>query len=165
MSKRSTRDIFFGLSVMLGLATFSVFSLKAANLTTFGDDDSYRIVARFDNIGGLKVRATVRSAGFVVGRVKSISLDAKSFQGVVEIFIKNEFVFPKDSSAKIQTVGLLGDQYIGIEAGDDPSNLKTGDSIAITYSAIAIERVIRQFLSGAPTDELVTPTKIETKKP
>jgi phospholipid/cholesterol/gamma-HCH transport system substrate-binding protein len=159
MSKRSTPDIGIGLVVMLGLILLVFVSLKAANLTTFSDSDSYRIVARFDNIGGLKVRAKVRSSGFVVGRVKSITLDPKTFQGVVEMAINKDYSFPKDSLAKIQTVGLLGDQYVGLEAGGAAANLQAGDSIEKTFSAAVMEQIIKQFFSGATNDAASTPLK------
>jgi phospholipid/cholesterol/gamma-HCH transport system substrate-binding protein len=147
MAKRSVPDIGIGLFVMLALLLFVYVSLKAANLTTFSEGDAYRIVARFDNIGSLKVRAKVRSSGFVVGRVKSITLDPKSFQGVVEMAIKKDHLFPKDSVAKIQTVGLLGDQFIGLEAGTAMVNLKAGDSIDKAFSAVVVEQIVKQLFS------------------
>jgi phospholipid/cholesterol/gamma-HCH transport system substrate-binding protein len=165
MSKRSMPDIFLGLGVMLSLGAVIVFSLKAANLTALSEGDTYVLTARFDNIGGLKTRATVRSSGFVVGRVKSISLDPKSFQGVVAMAILKDYVFPSDSSAKIQTTGLLGDQYIGLVAGDETLNLKPGDLIKTTYSAVLLEQVIRQFLTGQSADTVTASTKSEIKKP
>jgi phospholipid/cholesterol/gamma-HCH transport system substrate-binding protein len=165
MSKRSMPDIFLGLGVMLTLVVVIALSLKAANLTALSEGDTYVLTARFDNVGGLKARATVRSSGFVVGRVKTISLDAKSFQGVVELAIMKGYVFPSDSSAKIQTTGLLGDQYIGLVAGDDTLNLKPGDLIKTTYSAVVLEQLIRQFLTGQATDLVIAPAKSETKKP
>ena len=102
--------------------------------------------ARFDNIGGLKARAPVRSAGVTVGRVTKVALDAKTYQGVVTLDIEHGFVFPKDSSAKILTAGLLGDQYIGIEPGADEKNLEPGATITQTQSAIVLENLIGQFL-------------------
>ncbi len=104
--------------------------------------------ARFDNVGGLKPRAPVRVAGVTVGRVKSIGVDSKTFQGVVTLDIEKAYSFPKDTAAKILTSGLLGDQYIGLEPGGDDSNLAAGDTIAQTQSAVVLENLIGQFLSS-----------------
>ena len=145
MARRST-EILVGLFVILGLAALVFVALKAANLTSFGGGDTYRLSARFDNIGGLKVRAPVRAAGVVVGRVTEIGLDAKSYQGVVTLEIERGYAFPKDSSAKILTAGLLGDQYVGLEAGGDDKNLAPGDVIGQTQSAVVLENLIGQFL-------------------
>jgi phospholipid/cholesterol/gamma-HCH transport system substrate-binding protein len=127
-------------------------ALKAANLTSFSNGQTYALVARFDNIGGLKPRAPVRSAGVVVGRVTSITLDPKSYQGVVMLAIDQRYQFPKDSAAKILTAGLLGDQYVGIEAGGDDADLAAGDVIAQTQSAVVLENLIGQFLTGKAAD-------------
>ncbi len=137
-----------GLFVALGIVAVVFLALKAANLGSFGGGDTYPLVARFDNIGGLKARAPVRSAGVVVGRVVSISLDAKTYQGVVKLEVDRSFQFPKDSAAKILTAGLLGDQYIGLEPGGDDKNLNPGDTIAQTQSAVVLENLIGQFLTG-----------------
>lgn len=145
MSKRSI-EILVGLFVLLGLAGVLFLALKAANLTTVSNGDTYPLTARFDNIGGLKARAPVRSAGVVVGRITGISLDPKTFQGVVTLEVSRRFEFPKDSSAKILTAGLLGDQYIGIEPGGDTANLVPGDTIKQTQSAVVLENLIGQFL-------------------
>ncbi|MBL8352582.1 MAG: outer membrane lipid asymmetry maintenance protein MlaD [Burkholderiaceae bacterium] len=146
MSRRST-EILVGLFVMLGLVALVFVSLKAANLTTFGiGGDTYPLAARFDNIGGLKARAPVRSAGVVVGRITGISLDPKSFQGVVTMEIERGYQFPKDTSAKILTAGLLGDQYIGLEPGGEIDNLPPGATIKQTQSAVVLENLIGQFL-------------------
>lgn len=144
-----------GLFVLLGLAGLVFLSLKAANLASFGTRDTYTVTARFDNIGGLKARSPVRSAGVVVGRVTSIALDPKSYQGLVTMELDNSVQFPKDSSAKILTSGLLGDQYIGIEPGAEEKNLAAGDVIKQTQSAVVLENLISQFLfnkaaEGAP---------------
>ena len=141
-----------GLFVLLGMAGLLFLSLKAANLGSLGGGDTYSVQARFDNIGGLKPRAPVRAAGVNVGRVKSISLDGKTFQGVVTMDIDRGFVFPKDSAAKILTSGLLGDQYIGLEPGGDDKNLAQGETIAQTQSAVVLENLIGQFLTGKASD-------------
>ena len=139
-------EVLVGCFVLLGLAGLLFLSLKAANLASFGERNGYMVSARFDNIGGLKPRAPVRSAGVTVGRVKSIALDPQTFQGVVTMELDNDVKFPRDSSAKILTSGLLGDQFIGIEAGGDEKNLAAGDVIASTQSAVILENLIGQFL-------------------
>lgn len=152
-----------GLFVVLGVVALLFLALKAANLANFGSRDVYRVTARFDNIGGLKVRAPVRSAGVSVGRVTKIGLDPKTYQGVVTIEIDSHFVFPKDSSAKILTSGLLGDQYVGLEPGGEEKNLAAGDLIKQTQSAVVLENLIGQFLfskaaeAGAGTSNGVAP--------
>ncbi|MBI3367530.1 MAG: outer membrane lipid asymmetry maintenance protein MlaD [Burkholderiales bacterium] len=141
-----------GLFVLLGIAAFVFVALKAANLTSFGNRDTYKISARFDNIGGLKVRAPVRSAGVTVGHVTAISLDPKTYQGVVTLRIESGLQFPKDSSAKILTAGLLGDQYVGLEPGGDEKNLVPGDIVKQTQSAVVLENLISQFLFSKAAD-------------
>jgi len=145
MSKKGI-EVLVGCFVLLGLAGLLFLSLKAANLASFGERSGYMVTARFDNIGGLKPRAPVRSAGVTVGRVKSISLDPRTFQGVVTMELDPGVQFPRDSSAKILTSGLLGDQFIGIEPGGDEKNLAAGDAITSTQSAVILENLIGQFL-------------------
>ncbi len=151
MARRSI-EILVGLFVVLGLAALVFVSLKAANLTSFTNGETYTLQARFDNIGGLKVRAPVRSAGVVVGRVTAIKLDPKTYQGVVTLQVSSNVQFPKDSSAKILTSGLLGDQYIGIEPGADDKNFVAGDVIKQTQSAVVLENLIGQFLFSKAAD-------------
>ncbi|MBL8331612.1 MAG: outer membrane lipid asymmetry maintenance protein MlaD [Rubrivivax sp.] len=151
MNKKGIETL-VGLFVLLGMAGIVFLALKAANLGSFSGGDTYSLQARFDNIGGLKVRAPVRSAGVTVGRVTAIGLDPKSFQGVVTLAMERGYQFPKDSSAKILTAGLLGDQYIGIEPGGDDKNLAAGDTIAQTQSAVVLENLIGQFLTGKAAD-------------
>jgi phospholipid/cholesterol/gamma-HCH transport system substrate-binding protein len=151
MGKRSIETL-VGLFVLLGMGALVFLALKAANLASFGEHKGYTISARFDNIGGLKPRAPVRSAGVVVGRVKTISLDAKTYQGLVRMEIDNHVKFPKDSSAKILTSGLLGDQYIGIEAGGDAKELAQGDVIRQTQSAVVLENLIGQMIFNRAAD-------------
>ena len=145
-------EVMVGLFVLLGVVALLFLALKAANLTNFGKRDTYTLSARFDNIGGLKVRAPVRSAGVSVGRVTRIGLDPKTYQGVVTIEVDRGFVFPKDSSAKILTSGLLGDQYVGLEPGGDEKNLVAGDIIRQTQSAVVLENLISQFLFSKAAD-------------
>ena len=145
MTKKGT-EILVGLFVLLGLAALTFIALRAANLASFGSRDSYTLSARFDNIGGLKPRAPVRSAGVTVGRVTSIRLDPKTYQGLVTMEVDRDVQFPRDSSAKILTSGLLGDQYIGLEAGGEEKNLGPGETITQTQSAVVLESLIGQFL-------------------
>jgi phospholipid/cholesterol/gamma-HCH transport system substrate-binding protein len=145
MAKRSIETL-VGLFVVLGLVALVFIALKAANLSSFGGGASYDVSARFDNIGGLKERAPVRSAGVVVGRVTAIRLDPQTFQGVVMLEIDRSFQFPKDSSAKILTAGLLGDQYVGLVAGGQIENLAPGAVISRTQSAVVLENLISQFM-------------------
>jgi phospholipid/cholesterol/gamma-HCH transport system substrate-binding protein len=151
MSKKSI-EVMVGLFVLLGMAALVFLALKAANLASFGQHKGYTVSAKFDNIGGLKPRAPVRSAGVTVGRVKSISLDQKTFQGLVRLEIDNHVKFPKDTSAKILTSGLLGDQYIGLEPGADEKELADRDVIRQTQSAVVLENLIGQLIFNRAAD-------------
>jgi len=151
MSKKAIETM-VGLFVLLGLAGALFLSLKAANLASFGERKGYTVSAKFDNIGGLKPRAPVRSAGVTIGRVKRISLDPKTYQGVVTMDIHDDVRFPKDSSAKILTSGLLGDQYIGLEPGADEKELVAGDVIRQTQSAVVLENLIGQMIFNKAAD-------------
>ena len=145
--QRKTLDVWVGLFVLLGAAALIFLALKAGNMSSFSlNQKTYSIVTKFDNIGGLKSRAAVKSAGVVVGRVDSIKFDDKTFQALVTLNMDERYQFPKDSSAKILTSGLLGEQYIGIEPGGDVKNLAAGDTIKMTQSAIVLENLISQFL-------------------
>jgi phospholipid/cholesterol/gamma-HCH transport system substrate-binding protein len=135
-----------GVFVLLGLIAVVFLALKAANLASFNTGPTYAITARFDNIGGLKVRAPVKSAGVTVGRVTAIALDPQSYQGRVTMELDASVKFPADTSAKILTSGLLGDQYIGLEPGGSDKNLGAGDQIRMTQSAVVLENLIGQFL-------------------
>lgn len=146
MMKRQTLDLWVGLFVLMGLAALVFLALKVANLSSFGAGDTYSIRASFDNIGGLKVRAAVKSSGVVVGRVTSIGFDNQTFEARVDMAIGSQYRFPRDTSAKILTSGLLGDQYIGLAAGGDTKELANGDTIKITQSAVVLENLIGQFL-------------------
>jgi phospholipid/cholesterol/gamma-HCH transport system substrate-binding protein len=146
--QRTTLDLWVGIFVTAGVAALFVLALKVGNASSISVSDGYRVVAEFDNIGGLKVRAPVKSAGVVVGRVEGISLDTKTFRANVALRIDRRYPFPKDSSASILTAGLLGEQYVGMDGGGDEQNLKDGDRLKITQSAIVLEKVIGQFLYG-----------------
>ena len=145
MSKRMT-EILVGGFVLLGMAAILFLALKSANLASFSFNATYRVLARFDEIGGLKVQAPVKSAGVTVGRIAAITFDNKTFQALVTMEIERKYEFPADSSAKVLTAGLLGDKYVGIEAGGDDKNLQAGESIKLTQSAIVLENLIGQFL-------------------
>src|SRR6218665_3833604 len=144
--QRSKTDVWVGLFVLLGAAAILFLALRAANLTSLNLSSTYQIAAKFDNIGGLKPKAAVKSAGVVVGRVETIEFDDKSFQARVTLAMQSRYTFPKDSSLKILTSGLLGEQYIGIEAGADDKNLSAGDTVTTTQSAVMLENLIGQFL-------------------
>jgi phospholipid/cholesterol/gamma-HCH transport system substrate-binding protein len=152
MGKKGVETL-VGMFVLLGIAGLVFLSLQAANLASFGTRASYTVTAKFDNIGGLKPRAPVRSAGVNVGRVTSITLDPKTYQGVVTLDIDKDVSFPKDSSARILTAGLLGDQYIGLEPGASEQNLEAGGTISQTQSAVVLESLISQFLFNRAADE------------
>lgn len=144
--QRSKNDVWVGLFVLLGAAAILFLALKSANLLSLNFQSTYKVSARFDNIGGLKRQAAVKSAGVVVGRIDSITFDDKTFQATVHMNLQSQFQFPKDSNLKILTSGLLGEQYIGIEAGAEAQNLANGDRIATTQSAVVLENLISQFL-------------------
>ena len=151
MGKKSIETL-VGVFVLLGMAGLVFLALKAANLGSFSGTDTYPLSAKFDNIGGLKVRAPVRSAGVTIGRVTGIALDKKSYQGVVTLELNRNVQFPKDSSARILTSGLLGDQYVGLEPGAEEKNLAAGDVIKQTQSAMVLESLISQFLFSKAAD-------------
>ncbi len=150
--ERSKNDVWVGLFVLLGAAAILFLALQAANLLTLNFQSTYPLVAKFDNIGGLKPKAAVKSAGVVVGRVESIGFDDKTFQARVTLSLEARYAFPKDSSLKILTSGLLGEQYIGIEAGADDKNLAAGDTVSSTQSAVVLENLISQFLYNKAAD-------------
>jgi phospholipid/cholesterol/gamma-HCH transport system substrate-binding protein len=150
--QRSPNDLWVGLFVTVGAAALLFLSLQSANLLTLNFQSGYRVTAKFDNIGGIKPKAPVKSAGVVVGRVDAIAFDDKSFQAKVTLVMENRYVFPKDSSLKILTAGLLGEQYIGIEAGAADKNLAAGDTITTTQSAVVLENLISQFLFSKAAD-------------
>jgi phospholipid/cholesterol/gamma-HCH transport system substrate-binding protein len=144
--ERSKSDVWVGLFVLLGALAILFLALQSANLLTLSFQPTYRVVAKFDNIGGLKRQAAVKSAGVVVGRVDSITFDDKTFQARVTLALETRYTFPKDSSLKILTSGLLGEQYVGVEPGADEKNLAAGDTITTTQSAVVLENLIGQFL-------------------
>jgi phospholipid/cholesterol/gamma-HCH transport system substrate-binding protein len=145
---RTTIDLWVGIFVALGLGAIVFLSMKVGNLASFKADEGYHLDARFDNIGGLKVRAPVKSAGVVVGRVEQIRLDPKTFEAIATLRIEPAYQFTKDTIAAILTSGLLGEQYVGLEPGGDTATLKDGDRIAKTQSAVVLEKLVSQFMFG-----------------
>jgi phospholipid/cholesterol/gamma-HCH transport system substrate-binding protein len=144
--QRKSLDLWVGLFVLLGAFAVFFLAMKAGNMSSLSFDKTYPVITRFDNIGGLKPRAPVKSAGVVVGRVGAIKFDDKTYQASVTLDLEEKYKFPKDTSAKILTSGLLGEQYIGLEPGGDTQNLAAGDRITMTQSAIVLENLISQFL-------------------
>lgn len=152
---KTVLDLWVGLFVVAGIAALLFLALKVGSTSAITASDSYEVVARFENIGGLKLRAPVKSAGVVVGRVADIQFDNETFEAAVTLRLDKRYAFPKDSSAAILTSGLLGEQYIGLDAGGDSVKLKTGDRILITQDAVVLENLIGRFLydkaqEGAP---------------
>ena len=141
-------DLWVGVFVIAGIAALLFLALKVGSMSTVNSSDSYEVVARFENVGGLKPRAPVKSAGVVVGRVADIRFDNKTYEAAVTLRLDKRYAFPKDTSASIMTSGLLGEQYIGLEAGGDSVKLKDRDRILITQDAVVLENLIGQFLYG-----------------
>lgn len=146
---RKVLDLWVGIFVAAGLGALLVLALRVSNASsTFNTSDSYTVIAEFDNIGGLKVRAPVKSAGVLVGRVESIGFDNQKFVAHVELKLDKRYQFPTDSIASILTSGLLGEQYVGLDGGGDEQLLKDGSRIKLTQSAVVLEKLIGQFLYG-----------------
>lgn len=155
MMSRKAIDVWVGIFVLVSIAALFFLALKVASSSeTFTSGAAYSVQARFENIGGLKTRAPVRSAGVLVGRVDHIGFDNQTFEAVVSLSLDKRFAFPKDTAAKVLTSGLLGEQYVGLTPGGDLADLENGDTIRITQSAIVLENLIGQFLySKAAGDE------------
>jgi len=145
---RTTIDLWVGLFVTVGIGAILFLALKVGNLTSVGAPAGYRLEASFDNIGGLKLRAPVKAAGVVVGRVEAVKLDPTTYQAVVTLRINQGYEFTTDTIASILTSGLLGDVYIGLDAGGDTKMLADGARIAKTQSAVVLEKLIGQFMLG-----------------
>ena len=154
---KSKVDVWVGLLVVIGVLAVAFLGLKSANLLQMNWQPTYQITARFDNIGGLKPQAAVKSAGVVVGRVKGIRFDTKTFQAQVVLDMQREYQFPKDSSLKILTSGLLGEQYIGVQAGYDVANWQGGEVVTQTQSAVVLESLISQFLFNQTANKSEAP--------
>ena len=151
--ERTTIDLWFGAFVTAGFAALLILALKVGNLGAERATETYKVEARFDNIGGLKVRGPVRSAGVLVGRVEHIHFDNEKFQAAVTLALDKRYAFPRDTTASILTSGLLGETYVGLEAGGDEKKLANGDSIKLIQSAVVLERLIGQFLFSKAQDE------------
>jgi len=146
MMKRKALDLWVGVFVAIGLGALLFLALKVGDLASYSTTETYLVMANFDNIGGLKKRAPVKSAGVVVGRVENIGFDTETYEATVALSIDKRYEFPRDTSAKILTAGLLGEQYVGLAAGGDTAKLKSGDKLKITQSAVVLENLISQFL-------------------
>ena len=150
---RTTLDLWVGFFVAVGLGALLFLALKVGNLASSSSGETYPIYAKFDNIGGLKVRGAVKSAGVVIGRVTEIRFDPEAYLGVVTIQVDARYKFPRDTFATINTSGLLGEQYIGLEVGGDTAMLKGGDTIKKTQSAVVLEKLISQFMFNKAAEE------------
>ena len=150
---RLTLDLWVGIFVAIGLASLLFLALKVGNLSGSNMGETYRLEARFDNIGGLKVRAPVKSAGVVVGRVADVRFDPESYLAIVGMNVDGRFRFRRDTFATINTSGLLGEQYIGFEVGGDMEMLKAGDAIKKTQSAVVLEKLISQFMFNKAAED------------
>jgi len=143
---RSMIDLWVGIFVAAGFGGLLFLALKVGNLASFSTADMYQVNAKFANIGGLKERGPVKSAGVVVGRVASIRFDGETYEAIVTMNLEAKYQFPRDTTAKILTSGILGEQYVGLEAGGDGMMLKSGDRMRLTQSAVVLENLISQFL-------------------
>jgi phospholipid/cholesterol/gamma-HCH transport system substrate-binding protein len=144
--QRAILDLWVGIFVVAGIAAILFLALRVGNMGSFDSGQAYVVKASFDNIGGLKVRAPVKSAGVVVGRVSDIAFDGVSYEASVSLSLDARYKFPKDTSAAVMTSGLLGEQYIALEAGGDEKKLAQGDTLKITQGAVVLENLIGQFL-------------------
>ena len=149
---RTVLDLWVGFFVAIGIAAVMFLALKVGNLSSASLSETYVLHAKFDNIGGLKVRGPVKSAGVVIGRIADITFDASSYEAVVTMNIDGRYQFPKDTFASINTAGLLGEQYIGLDVGGDDKMLKAGDTISKTQSAVVLEKLISQFMFSKAAD-------------
>ncbi|MDK2797421.1 MAG: phospholipid/cholesterol/gamma-HCH transport system substrate-binding protein [Tepidiphilus sp.] len=144
---RAILDLWVGAFVALGFVALMFLAMQVANVSEEGTrGETITLHARFEDIGGLKVKAPVKSAGVVVGRVTAIRFDPNTYQAEVEMKVSAVYPFPRDTIASILTSGLLGEQYIGLAAGADSEMLKDGDRIEMTQSALVLEKLIGQFL-------------------
>jgi phospholipid/cholesterol/gamma-HCH transport system substrate-binding protein len=149
---RSTIDLWVGIFVAIGFGAILFMALKVGNLLTIDRAPGYRLEARFDNIGGLKLRAPVKAAGVVVGRVEGVRLDSKTYEAVATLRIDTQYEFSRDTIASINTSGLLGEVFVALDSGGDTRMLADGDRIGKTQSAVVIEKLISQFLFDKAQD-------------
>ena len=150
--ERTTLDLWVGMFVVAGIAALVMLAMKVGNLSTYNLSDTYELHAYFDNIGGLKPKASIKSAGVLVGRVKEITLDTENYEANVVMSLDKRYQFPKDTFAKILTSGLLGEQYIGLSPGGDSQMLHNGDEIKMTQSAVVLEDLIGKFIFNKATE-------------
>jgi len=160
--EKTTIDLWVGIFVALGIAALLGLAMKVGNLTSSQIGDTYTVTAAFENIGSLKPKAPVKSAGVVVGRVNNIQFDGQRFEAVVTFDIDKRYDFPKDTFANIYTAGLLGEQYIGLEAGGEEDLLKNGDEITKTQDAVVLEKMISQFLFNKASETEDAPAVSES---
>ena len=149
---RTVLDLWVGFFVAIGLAALLFLALKVGNLSSLHMSETYVLQAKFDNIGGLKVRGPVKSAGVVVGRIADIHFDGQTYEAVVTMNIDGRYRFPKDTFASIFTAGLLGEQFIGLDAGGEEKMLEPGAMIGKTQSAVVLEKLISQFMFNKAAD-------------
>jgi len=148
-------EISVGLFIIIGIAALAMLALKVSNLSESGSSETYQLIAKFDNIGSLKVRSPVRMGGVLIGRVTEISLDSEYLSPVVTLAIFQSYNnLPSETSASILTAGLLGEQYLSLSAGGDEELLTDGDEIENTQSALVIEELIGQFLFNDSSDDI-----------
>jgi len=150
--ERTTLDLWVGAFVVAGIAALVMLAMKVGNLGTYNMSDTYQLHAYFSNIGGLKVKASIKSAGVLVGRVTDISLNTERYEANVVVSLDKGYQFPKDTFADILTSGLLGEQYIGLQPGGDSEMLKNGDQIKKTQSAVILEDLIGKFIYNKATE-------------
>ena len=150
--ERTTLDLWVGAFVVAGIAALVMLAMKVGNLGTYNMSDTYQLHAYFSNIGGLKPKASIKSAGVLVGRVTGISLDTERYEANVVMSLDKRYQFPKDTFADILTSGLLGEQYIGLQPGGDSEMLKNGDQIKKTQSAVILEDLIGKFIFNKATE-------------
>lgn len=151
--QRATLDLWVGIFVVAGIAAVLFLALRVGNMGSFDSTSTYTVKAEFDNIGGLKARAPIKSAGVVVGRVAEIGFDSAMYEATVTMKLDSRYKFPKDSSASIMTSGLLGEQYVALEAGGEEKMLREGDTLKITQGAVVLENLIGQFLYNKSDSE------------
>lgn len=144
--ERTTMDLWVGMFVVAGIAALVMLAMKVGNLSTYNVSETYQVYAYFNNIGGLKPKASIKSAGVLVGRVTDITLDTKRYEAKVSMSLDKRYQFPKDTFASVLTSGLLGEQYIGLAAGGDDAMLKNGEELKMTQSAVVLENLIGKFL-------------------
>ena len=148
MNTRKT-EILVGLFIAAGLAALFMLAMKASNLNIYNNDAGYEISANFDDVSGLKIKSAVTMAGVRIGRVSDIVFNSETFEAVVKIRIESQYkTLPKDTSASIYTAGLLGEKYLGLEAGGDDENLKQGDKLKLTQSSLVLEKLISRFVDA-----------------